>query len=777
MLTFLRIHQKTVLVAVTAAVVVSFFFFGASSGGGLGEKVKEQPIGKALDGSTITRQKVDRMVKFLSGSHLDLLDDKVSSPNLLNDGVLEKDFIKTSMGPLLAEKIFPKIEKELSATLQKARSFEPYRHPHSPFLSAGGLWSQFAPDATRVASEIILTNSKVTVETFRLLSELYSHQKSVPLTFFKRMIFYQQNQDSRIQPDEQLSHADLSLFGLHSAKEWFGSTYLEAAAQVIINGASVAKSKGFTLSTAEARAQLLANVEEGFKRSGEKIEPEYLYTAFINQVRKEGMDEVECLDLWKDIALFRKLRASFGEEIFVDPDVIQKAHFDSKDLATIELYSLPASLLFKDFSSLLKLQLYIEAVSNNTQKTKFLLPRETLSLTEIERKMPELIRREYVLEYGELDLKKAASQIGLKEVWAWETGDLGWSSLQNRFSFLSNRKGNTKEARFTILEELEDEKRLEVDSFARQTILSSDQQRLKQAFSSVELKQDSFLVGQKGEGLPFKGASDRQALKALLEKSALKEASSSDKEALAAREKLLFYTDDQQHYYKVFVLERSSLPRVLTFSEAEEFGILRQKLDKRLEDLYLMIRKKDTASYLQKEGSWKPLAEVKDKVGLSLFPDFCLAIQAGYSEFSGKEVSLEQKQAPSFYVQYWALASVKEALEEMKAVNGLDLNRSSLVKQWDLTAETKTLGKSRKDIFSSDVEFFLEPGRFSSIKFSPSGKNLFFKVMSRSERDSLPASELENIKAPLRQEAEKKGMESLLEKIELKGSLYLGDFT
>lgn len=777
MLTFLRIHQKTVLVTVTAAVVVSFFFFGASSGRDLGEKAKEQFIGKALDGSNITKQKVDRMVKFLSCSHLDLLDDKVLSPNLLNDGVLEKDFIKTPMGPLLAEKIFPKIEKELSSTLEKARSFEPYRHPHSPFLSAGGLWSQFAPDATRIASEIILTNSKVTPETFRLLSELYSHQKSVPFTFFKRMIFYQQNQDSRIQPDEQLSYADLSLFGLHSAKEWFGNTYLQAAAQVIINGASFAKSKGLTVSTAEAREQLLSNVEEGFKKSGEKIEPEYLYTAFIDQVRKEGMDEVECLDLWKDIALFRKLKASFAEEISVDPDVVQKAHLASKDLATVELYSLPSSLLFKDFSSLLKLQLYVEAVSNSNRKTQFVLPKEFLSLAEIEKKMPELIRREYILEYGELDLKKAASQIGLKEMWGWETGDLGWSSLQNRFSFLSSQKANTKEARFTILEELEDEKRLEVDAFARQTILSSDQQRLQQAFSSVDLKQDTFLIGQKGEGLPFKGASDRQGLKALLEKSALKSESSLDNIALTAREKLLFYTDDQQHYYKISVIERSSLERVLTFAEAEEFGILRQKLDKRLEDLYLVIRKKDTASYLQKEGSWKPLAEVKEKVGLSLFPEFFQAIQAGYSEFSGKEVSLEQKQSPVFYVQYWALASVKEALEEMKAIEGLDLTRSLLAKQWDLIAETKTVGKNKKEIFSSEVEFFLEAGSFSSIKFSPSGKNLFFKVMSRSERDSLPASELEAIKAPLKLEAEKKGMKDLWEKIEGKGAFYLGDFS
>ncbi|MES2199820.1 MAG: hypothetical protein V4489_06600 [Chlamydiota bacterium] len=772
MLTFLRVHQKTFLIAVTASVVVSFLFFGVSGGGGGGERAKETPLGKALDGSTMTEQKVDRMARFLANSHLDLLDDKIVSPNLLNDGVLEKDFIQTSLGSLLAEKIFPKIEQDLTSALQIAKSFEPYRHPHAPFLSAGGLWSQFAPESAEIASEIIRTGH-ITPETFDLLSRLYFRQKSTPLTFFKRMIAYQQNQDPRIQQDEQLAYADLSLFGLHSAKEWFGSNYLKAAAQVIINAAAQARNMGLSISTVEVREELLVNIAEAAKKSGEKIEEEHLYAAFIHGVRKEGMDERECLDLWKDVALFRKLLTSFKDSITLDQDVIQKAHESSKDLATIELFSLPSSMQFKDFSSLLKLQLYIEAVSSGYRKEHLSLPREFLSVDEIEKKMPELVRREFVLEYKELDLKKIASQVGLKEVWNWQGGDLGWASLQKQFPFLSARKGLIKEERLSFLEELEDEKRLEVDAFARQTILSSDKERLLRAFSSLEEKQDTFFVGQKGEGLPFKGASDRQGLRALLECAALKSENSIVDSALEARERLLFYTEDLQHYYKVAVVERSPTQKVLTFAEAEEFGILRQKLEKRLESIYSLVRKKDSASYQQKDGSWKPLAEVKEKVGLSLFPELCQAIQTGYTRFLGKEVTVEQKQSPQFYVQYWTLAPVKEALEEIKTVGNLDPNRPLLVKQWDLNLETKTVGKNAKEIFNTQEEFFLPEGRCSSLRFSPSGKNLFFKVLSRSEREKLPESELEAIKAPLRKEAEKKGIISLWEKIEASKAIYL----
>lgn len=773
MLTFLRVHQKTFMIIVTAAVVVSFLFFGISGAGGNGgERVEETAVCKALDGTTITEQKIERMARFLSYSNLDLLDDKIPSPNWLNDGVLEKDFIHTSLGLVLAEKIFPEIAKDLSTTLQVARSFDSYRHPYAPFLSAGGLWSQFAPEATRIASEIIRAGNTPTVETFNLLSQLYAQQKSVPLTFFKRMIAYQQSQDSRIPQDDQLAYADLSLFGLHSAKEWFGATYLRAAAQVIINAAAQAKSMGLTVSTQEVREQLLTNIAEASRRSGEKIEGEHLYTAFIHQVRKEGMEERECLDLWKDVILFRKLMSSFTESVVVAPDVIKQAYEASKDLATIEFFSLPSSIQLKDFSSLLKLQLYIETVSGAHRKENSLLPKEFLPVAEIEKKMPELVRREFVLEYKELDLKKIASQVGLKEMWNWQAGDLGWDCLQKQFSFLSDCKAATKEERLAILEELEENKCLEVQSFSRQKILSSDKQRLQQALSSLKEQQDTFLVGKKGEGLPFKAIADREGLRALLEVAALKGEDVKEASSLEARNKLLFYTVDEQHYYKIEVLERSPVKRMLTFAEAEEFGILRQKLDKRLEDMYLIVRKKDLASY-QQDGSWKPLAEVKDKVGMSLFPEFFQAIQVEYSAFSGQAVTLEQKQSPEFYMQYWMLGAVKETLEEMKSGKGLDSDRSLFVKQWDLTSETRTVGKNSYEMFSFQEEFFLPEGHYSSIHLGPYQSSLFFKIVSRSEKESLSEEEMDLLKAPLRKAAEKKGIVDLWNKIEEKKSIYL----
>src|SRR3989339_1986314 len=105
MLTFFRKNQKVIFVFTTAVIVVSFTFFGTMNPMGDSSGVKEDLLVKAVDGSAISSQKVHRMVQFLSSSHLDLRDDRIQSVNLLNNGVLEKQFLRSSFGKLLAEKI------------------------------------------------------------------------------------------------------------------------------------------------------------------------------------------------------------------------------------------------------------------------------------------------------------------------------------------------------------------------------------------------------------------------------------------------------------------------------------------------------------------------------------------------------------------------------------------------------------------------------------------------------------------------------------------------
>lgn len=756
MMAFFRAYQKVFLIVVSALVMISFFFFGPMSGPAGKESVKEHPLVKAIDGSTITVEKVERLAEFLSSSQQDILDDKASFANWLNDGVLEKDFFQTTLGVALAEKVFPSIEKEMQNTLQRAKSFKMYRHPRMETLHAEVIWSQFAPGAIHSANLLVQTQQKVSLQTFHQFVELYKAQKELPLLFCKRMMLYQERQEAKIEPDSELPYADLSLLGLHTAADWFGKKYLKAAAQLIINGAVKAKEMGLSVSIQEVRQDLLFHVQDAARKSGEKVEPSQLYNVFLSQVRKMGMEERECLDLWKDVMLFRKMMASIADKASIDPTVLQAAQEGAKEEAVIDVFSFPSNLRSKDFLSMLKRELYIDAISPEG-RNPLALPTEIASISEIERKMPELVRKEYVLSYAELDVDKAALQVGIKETWDWEVSE-GWTVLAKEFSSLSS-SCVSKEERLSKLMALDEEERFAVDTFARKKMMSSSIARVQAALSSLDEKQDTFLVSTKGEGLSFKHIKDHKALYHLIEKQ--------------DQEKLSCYTEDGQHYYKIHILQAPEFARVLTFQEADSLGILRQKLDGKLEALYITARKKDSSSYQQKDGAWKPLAEVKEKVGLLLFPALIQSIQAEYTKVTGQAPTFEQKQSPSFYVEQQMAAWARAAIASYQKGQEPSSDRPALLTQWDFVKERQTKRKKEFSLFSQ--EFSLPAGAFSEVHLSGLAKGVFFQMIEKKQGQGLSDQELRSLRAPEERAAIKKATTELIDTMFAKQAISLED--
>ncbi len=761
MLTFFRKYQKGFFIVTTGAIIVSFLFFGGAGAIDKTVKIKEEPLFKAINGSTVTKQKVERMMQFISFSHLDFLDDRISSPNWLNDGVLEKEFLQSPLGVLLAEKFMPQIQGELAAVVKEARFFHPYRHPSAPFLTAEAVWSQFSAEGAKYASLLLGQGDTIDAKTFEILSAACLEHKSFPSVFLKRVLLYQENQDSRIRPDSGLPYADVSLLGLHSLENWLGPTYIKAAAEVILNGSVYAESKGYSLSLAEARMELLSNLQEAAKRVSKEVPSAELYPLFLQQVRKMGMEEIECVSLWRDISLFRKLFRS----VTIDPASLGDFYAHAKKQAIIELFSLPAHLQLKDFSSLLKLQMYIQAVSSPKAYRSVLgFPKEFLSLAELEKKTPELVRKEYVLEYAELDVRKAASHIGLKETWSWETSDSGWELLKKQFPELSKRNIASKEERFAAFDQLDDAVRLEIDKFSREKILLSDTSRIKEMLLQTSLSQGAFLLSVKGDGLPFKNIKDKNRLMGFLEKGNLLE-----------EDPLSFYTEDGIHYYRIHVINNSAEKKILTFAEADACGSLAEMLDKKLEAIYPDVRKKDSLAYMQKEGGWMPLFKVKDKVGLALFPDLLKAIQEEYSSFYGKSISQEEKNSPLFYVQNRMLAPLREQRELVSMNQAVESLSSELTKQWDFVKEVQTEWKSKKEFFPTDAAFNVSEGTISSITLNGSGKGYFYRMLGHLEAEEAPAAEEEAAIAPLRKQAKRNLAVDLLHNIDQKGAWSLAD--
>lgn len=764
MLPFFRKYQRIVFLFTTVIVVASFVFFGTLNSMGDSSQEKEEHLVRAVDGSSISLQQVERMVRFLSSSQLDLGNDRISSVNLLNDGVLEKDFLESNLGVMLAEKIFPVIEKDLYAVLAKIIEFHPYRHPNAPFISAESMWSQFSPGITQVASQLSRNATSVNVRTFDLIVKAYLKQQKLPITLIRNVLSHQESQASQIEKDPALPYADVSLFGLHSSKAWFGETYLRAVSEVILNASAKAKKQGFSIPTQTVRQDLITQVEQAAYLLSKEINPKTdLYQIFLAQVRNMGMNERECIDLWRDITLFRQLCKESSNSLSVDPS--QNPIFETalREQAVIEKFSLPSHLEIRDFSSLMKLQIYIDAISSPKGRVKdFLMafPTEYLSIADIEKKAPDLVQREYELEYAELDLKKAAIQIGLKETWKFQTEEAGWSFLIKKFPVLSTFQANTKEEKWQALEKLDQKTRQEADKLSRERILALNPERVKALLNAEEKESRIISVSHSGLELPFKNMKDLSAFVTMLEDP-----------SLGVQEKLSFYTQDQQHYYTIRVVRRSPTKKVQTFAEASVSGVLHRMLDKKLENAYLDVRKKDSMTYMQKDGSWKPLSEVKEKVGLSVFAATLKNISSEYASFYGKEPLATELSSPTFYVQNWMIYSMKERLDKAKKGALEAISQDPLYSQWQLIQEKETIEKRQHEQFSS-ITF--EEGIWSPILSLAPGKSCFFHVLQKLSPSPITEEEIKKASAPLREEAFNQFCKQLLDEIDRKNAFSLG---
>jgi GcvH upstream region-like protein len=769
MLSFFRKYQRIIFIMTSSVVIASFVFFGTySMTGNSSSDAQETVLTKTIDGSSVTKEKVERMVEFLSSSELDLKVAQNHSINLLNPGILEKDFLESSLGSLLAEKVFPFIEKDLKSSVERIIGFHPYRHPEAPFLSAESVWGQFAPETVQLSHQIAMQASSLSPKTFDLLSKAYLSQQAVPSYFIRKILAYQESQLGEKSKDSSLPYADISLFGLQSAKAWFGKAYLKAAAEVILNGAALAKKKGYSCSTQELRGDLVRQVKQAIDKTGQKVDPSIdFYQVFLLQIRNLGMTEVQCLDLWKDITLFRKMLKESQESIVINPSDFPELQSIDQSQALVEKFSLPSDLEFKDFSSLMRFKVYLDAVAKDRSKeSAFALPKEFLSVQEVEKKTPELVQRSYVLEYCEVDLKKASSEIALKETWDWQVEDSGWNLLTKEYQTLFTKQVVGKSARFAILDALDSKTREEVDAFSRRQMLVTNPQRIRSLLDAAQKQTRSIAINLKGNDLPFKGLLEPNVFVSLLEKAPLKGEENIAPASSAVQEKLNAYSDDGEHYYSVCVVSRAEEKKIQSWKEANGSGALRKILDKKLEQAYPEARKKDTMTYMQKDGSWKPLSEVRENVGLFAFSSSLKSIASDYAACYGKEPTSQELSSPEFYVKHWMLHSMKEWRVKAEEAGDLALGEG----QWIPVQSKETLQRKDSPVFSL---VSLEEGAWSSVVFPSPGKACFFHVLQRLAPAAFTEAELEKVKVPLQKKALKEFACNLLEEMEKKRVLVI----
>ena len=372
------------------------------------------------------------------------------------------------------------------------------------------------------------------------------------------------------------------------------------------------------------------------------------------------------------------------------------------------LYQLPQELQFEDFRSMLKFQLYLELIAADASllRNDLYMPKQLAALEQIEKRAPELIERPLDVRWRSISKEELCRDLSVKETWLWETDDAHWALLQKNFSELAQEKAGTTQQRLAALGKLNEKQRHRVDQFARRQMIEGQSERIQLALNAAPVKTSAIGLKTKGGVLPFPGIKESAELVALLEGASL-----STEDSNVASASLNYYSPDGENFYSIQVLKREGFKKVLTFAEASKDGTLDALLDKRLEESYPEIRRKNSSCFQQTNGQWKPFKEVKDQIGKYLFADLLKSIESNYRIHYGLLPGYEGELPLNFYSNARMLPYMKEAQKNLQS-DGIESNwvklesePDHLASQWLLTKVEQTIERCSEVSFSKEEMF------------------------------------------------------------------------
>ena len=712
MLEFFRKYQKVFFIFVTIIIGISFSVMGVNTQ--MVESTPDKQIGKTINGKPIHSKELWVLSQLLSHSLFDT--DRSNWPHLLNDGVIEKNFLETGLAIMLAEQYFSYLEPELKKKEQIIALFKPYIHPYDAQLSCKAIWKNYSPGLLEHLEQ--LKNSGMDIHGFSALCQLYLDQLAFPKEAMQQVLHFQE-QRLGVPKDPRLAEIELSLFGFKNVKDWFGDRFIHLASQFILNVSSLAEQKKYQISKQEVQTDLLQNIYKGYKQLSQNkpLDPIQAMQYYQQELQVLGLTEVDVINAWRHVMLFRRLVLDTSGSVFNDPLAQKQFHLFADQSVEVELYELPSYLRLKDFSSLLKLQVYSEAVSLKQPKS-LSLPLEFASLDSIEVRQPELVQRKVEVRLSSINIEELAAQISLKSTWEWETTDQGWSFLQTRFPELKNYS-DCREA----LEKVDF--RSSIDQAARLGMVRQNKELIVQALQQKPLETIELPLRKKplAQGSYNSLLNDKE-FAAFLENAPLE----------SIRE---CYSVDENNFYRIELIGRSAQKELVSFEEALQDGTLDSILDQKLENAYPNIRKGKKV-FLQANGNFKPFHEVKEQIARILYEPLLLAIEQEYIKIFGDLPGMSKQLPAMFYCKYRLygfMHSVKQQLEL-----GAKLN---LPEQWELISTMACISRSQKLDFPTETWIEIPVNQWSPISVGSSGSLAFAKVCSKRNLEEVPVEKIE----------------------------------
>jgi len=662
MLQFFRRYQRAVFVVITFVIVISFSFFGTFQTFS-GKDQDDKVAFTAIDGTKVRRSELNDMVNFLAADSHDYLYSASSGGNALNDGVVFNDILDSGLFQVITTPYLVQIGEEQQVRLEREKRYNPYAHPKAPFLTAEQVWAYYAPDIKANFDLLRSFETTKSQDAFSARVDLYMAERHFPSAYLKQFLRYQEMQHKWLPQDPNLAYQDLALFGYHNAQDWFGRQFIELCAEFIINSAKIAQAKGYSVTKEEVLGTLFRNAENIYRQS----RTQGMMTAtnvgdfFTEQLKRLGMDQSRAVKVWTDILLFRTLFFDNADSVLVDTSSYNSFYHFQNEYVDIDLYQLPQDLRFANARDLQQFALYLNAVRKPDESSKatdpLSIPKEFLPATDVKKVYPELVERKVLVRFATLNKDQLQPKIGVKNTWEWQVADINWQTLRERYPELANYPDSTVEERLQALDRIEPARRAMLDSFSRQQIVDEHPEWIKQALLEAPTKEEEIALRSQGGKTPFDGVKNTVELMKLLDSVPLNEES----------QELSSYTQDNQHYVRILVLDRSKPEQLLFFAEAKGDGTLDKMLDKTLEASYPRLRTKQPSLFLTENGDWKSFSDVKENVALVYFEDLFKRLEL--------EIDVYKRHLPDFtdwsdrqkaMISISMLPLVKEKQDEIK---------------------------------------------------------------------------------------------------------------
>ncbi len=584
---------------------------------------REQVAFTNVKGSAVTAHELGEMAVFLGTDAQDkMYFGGAWGPNFLNDGVIRKDIFETGIGELLLQTYATDFRGDLSSKSEREKRFNLYVNPQVKFIGVESVWNNFAPNMSNFYHVLKVANDPLSKDALNARIGLFMLERQFPPMLLRRVLRYQEQQFKFITPDPALDQIDLSLFGYHTVDDWFGPKFVRLASQFIMNAAVIAEQKGYVVTKDEALADLLRNSEQSFLAISRNVNTGVAssHEYFKEQLRLMGMDQNIAAKVWREVLLFRRMFNDIGNAVLVDPYSLKQMNLYASESIEGQLYRLPKPLRLNNYNALQKLEIYLDAVSkrSDTETAKLSLPTVFLSAAEVGKKTPELVEKRYILDVAKVDTHRLQDHIALKAMWNWETSDAGWEKLKKTFPDVGVLSASKKNDRFAALDGLDDTTRRKIDTFAKESIVAENPDWLEKALADASVNRVNVGLHAKGDNKVFPGLENGEELIALLD--------AATPNGQNMKDPLKSYSPDKKVYYRITVIDRDSVPEVLTFRKADEQGVLDKLLSTKLEAYYNKIKEEDPKTFQLGDKEWKPFKEVKDMVADRYFEKVLKAI-------------------------------------------------------------------------------------------------------------------------------------------------------